>query len=224
MIKVFIGFDPRETIAYHVLSHSIHARASMPISITPLMLSQLNHVYTRPPHALQSTDFAFTRFLVPYLSDYSGWSIFMDCDMLCIDDIVKLYRLRDDRYAVMVVKRDHKPIEDEKFLRSIQTHYSRKNWSSVMLMNNAKCKKALTPAYIHTANGLDLHQFKWIEDELVGALPPRWNHLVGYDAPTLDVSLLHYTTGGPWFKQYETCETSILWEIEKARTMHVDDA
>ena len=116
MIRVFIGFDSREAVAFHVLSHSIHARASKPVTITPLMLSQLTGVLTRERHPLQSTDFSFSRFLTPFLSKYSGWSVFMDCDMLMLDDIAKLWELRDNRYAVMVVKHDHVPKETVKFL------------------------------------------------------------------------------------------------------------
>ena len=70
MIRVFIGYDSREAIAFHVLSHSIHSRASEPVDISPLMLSQLKSVFWRESHPLQSTDFSFSRFLVPHLSGY----------------------------------------------------------------------------------------------------------------------------------------------------------
>ena len=81
MIPIFIGYDGRETVAYNVLAHSIQARATQPVSIAPLMLSQLNGIFKRERHPLQSTDFSFSRFLTPYLSGFSGWSVFMDCDM-----------------------------------------------------------------------------------------------------------------------------------------------
>src|SRR5207253_1311160 len=71
-IPVFIGFDSREVVAFSVLSYSIHARASWPVQITPLMISQLGSIYKRPRHHLQSTDFSFSRFLTPSLSGYSG--------------------------------------------------------------------------------------------------------------------------------------------------------
>src|SRR5512139_962324 len=109
MIRVFIGFDPRETAAYNVLQFSIHARSTRPVSIAALYLAQLGGLMTRERHPLQSTDFSFSRFLTPYLSGFEGWSIFMDCDMLVLDDIARLYDLRDDRYAVMVVKHEHVP-------------------------------------------------------------------------------------------------------------------
>ena len=132
MINVFIGYDPREAVAFNVLAYSIQARASEPVSIAPLMLSQLKAVLKRERHPLQSTDFSFSRFLTPCLSDYSGWSVFMDCDMVMLDDIANLYRLRDDRYAVMAVKHHHVPQETTKFLGEPQTQYEKKNWSSVM--------------------------------------------------------------------------------------------
>jgi len=215
MIRVFIGYDPREAVAFSVLSHSIQARASEPVSIAPLMLSQLKGVLTRERHPLQSTDFSFSRFLTPYLSDYSGWSLFMDCDMLVLDDIARLWNLRDERCAVMVVKHDHVPREDRKFLGEPQSAYEKKNWSSVMLFNNAKCR-ALTPQYVNAASGLELHQFKWLaSDELIGALPDRWNHLVGYNPPRRDASLVHYTLGGPYFPEYRDCEYAEEWRAER---------
>jgi len=216
MIRVFIGFDPREAVAYSVLAYSIEARASRPASIAPLMLSQLQGILTRGRHPLQSTDFSFSRFLTPHLSGYAGWSLFMDCDMLMLDDVARLWALRDDRYAVMVVKHDHVPRETRKFLGEPQSKYEKKNWSSVMLFNNAKCK-ALTPDYVNTASGLELHQFKWLADEgLIGALPDRWNHLVGYNAPRADAALVHYTLGGPYFSDYAHCEYAPQWCRERA--------
>jgi len=220
MIRVFIGYDPRETVAYNVLAHSIQRRASQPVSIAPLMLSQLKAVLTRERHHLQSTDFSFSRFLTPYLSGYEGWSVFMDCDMLVLRDIAELWNLRDDRYAVMVVKHHHVPKETVKFLGEPQSKYEKKNWSSVMLFNNARCS-ALSPEYVNHASGLELHQFKWLEnDELIGALPDAWNHLVGYNPPRADAALVHYTLGGPYFAQYKDCEYATEWFAERDAMLH----
>lgn len=224
MIPVFIGFDAREAVAFSALAYSIHARASQPVSIAPLMGSQLQGVLTRERHPLQSTDFSFSRFLTPYLSSYTGWSLFMDCDMLMLDDIARLWALRDERYAVMVVKHDHVPKETTKFLGEPQTKYEKKNWSSVMLFNNAQCR-ALTPDFVNTASGLDLHQFKWLNDDgLIGALPSRWNHLVGYDAPRADAALVHFTLGGPYFAPYATCEFAAAWRDECAALLSTQSA
>ncbi len=222
-IRVFIGFDPREDAAFGVLSHSIHARSSQPVSITPLMLSQLAGVYRRERNPLQSTDFSFSRFLTPYLCGYQGWAIFMDCDMLVLDDIARLWALRDDRFAVQVVKHRHVPKEDVKFLGAVQTKYEKKNWSSVMLMNCAKCA-ALTPEFVNSASGLELHQFKWLAaDHLIGELPGKWNHLVGYDAPRRDASLVHYTIGGPYFEDYRDCEYAREWLSERDAMLRVGE-
>src|ERR1700693_2486545 len=186
VIHVFIGYDSAEEVAFSVLAHSIHARASTPVATAPVMLSQLQEVFRRPHNALQSTQFSFSRFLTPWLAGYEGWALFMDCDMLMLADIVELWKLRDERYAVQVVKHVHVPKEEVKFLGHTQTKYEKKNWSSVMLMNCARCR-ALTPEYVNTASGLELHQFKWLgTDALIGELPSRWNHLVSYDAPRAD--------------------------------------
>jgi len=215
MIRIFIGFDPRETVAYNVLVHSITARSSQPLAITPIALPHLTQIFNRERNPLQSTDFSFSRFLTPFLSDYSGWSIFMDCDMLVLDDIANLWNLRNEKYAIQVVKHDHDPKEKVKFLNQPQSKYEKKNWSSVMLFNNKECEK-LTLDYVNTASGLELHQFKWLNDDSrIGEIPHRWNHLVGYDEKNPDVSLVHYTLGGPYFSEYSDCEYSEEWEKEK---------
>jgi len=224
MIRVFIGFDPRETVAFHVLSQSIHDRASEPVSITPLMLSQLRESMWRERNPLQSTDFSFSRFLVPYLCGFEGWAIFMDCDMLVLDDMANLWKLRDGDFAVQVVKHDHRPKEETKFLGATQTKYEKKNWSSVMLFNNEKCT-ALTPDYVNSASGLDLHRFNWLDsDELIGDIPHRWNRLVGYDdpVPVVQVSNLHYTIGGPYFDDYRDTDYADEWFAEKKSTLRCD--
>jgi len=224
MINICIGYDGRETVAYHVLAHSIGTRASVPVSIAPLMLSQLSGIFRRERHPLQSTDFSFSRFLTPHLAGYAGWSLFMDCDMLMLDDVAKIWALRDDRYAVMVVKHVHVPKEERKFLNEVQTKYEKKNWSSVILFNNARCR-VLTPDYVNTATGLELHQFKWLgNDNLIGELPARWNHLVGYDAPNADAALVHYTLGGPYFDEYRNCEYAREWFAERDAMLYAGAA
>jgi hypothetical protein len=222
MIRIFIGYDPREAVAFNVLAHSIQTRASEPVTIAPLMLSQLGSLMWRERHNLQSSDFSFSRFLVPHLCDYQGWALFMDCDMLVLDDVAKLWALRDEAFAVQCVKHDHVPAEATKFLGEAQTRYEKKNWSSVMLFNNTKCR-ALTPDYVNTASGLDLHRFNWLgNDDLIGEIPHCWNHLVDYDPslPAAEVSNLHFTTGGPYFPDYVTCGYADLWYAERERMLY----
>lgn len=213
MIRWFIGYDARESVAAYVLSHSIQTRTSIPVSITFLNRASLRGIFKRKRSEVESTDFSISRFLVPYLCKYEGWAVFSDCDAVVRDDPAKLWAWRDDSYVVQVVKHNYVPKEEIKFLGQQQLKYEKKNWSSVMLFNNAKCK-ALTLDYVHHASGLDLHQFKWMgNDELIGDLPSHWNHLVGHD--NQDASLVHFTTGGPWFEEYNLCEYSAEWEKEK---------
>jgi lipopolysaccharide biosynthesis glycosyltransferase len=220
MIRVFIGYDPIEAVGYNVLQHSIQDRCSRPVAITPIRLSHLAGTFTRNRDPLQSTDFSFSRFLTPRLCAYQDWAVFMDCDALALDDLGKLWDLRDDRYAVQVVKHDHRPSETTKFLGRTQTTYGKKNWSSVMLFNNPRCS-ALTPDYVNTATGLELHQFKWLaNDDLIGELPSRWNHLVGYSAPRPDAALVHFTSGGPYFDAYKNCEYSAEWFREREAMLY----
>ena len=217
-IKVFIGYDENETVAFHVLAHSIMRHASKPVEIVPVVKSHMSAFYTRERSGLESTDFSFTRFLAPYLCDYKGWAIFTDCDMLVTADIAELWALRDDKYAVMCTKHDYQPVGDTKFLGQVQTKYEKKNWSSVMMFNNARCT-ALTPEVVSTETGLFLHQFKWLgNDDLIGSLPLSWNYLVGEHQTTSSTpELIHYTLGGPYFEKYRDCEFADLWRAELAR-------
>ena len=211
MIKIFIGYDEGEKIAFHVLAESIRKQSSEPISITPIDLNTIRNHFIRDKQSNQSTEFAFSRFMVPYLSNYEGWSIFMDCDMLLRTDINELWKLRDDDYAVMCVKHNYEPKQDVKFRGAKNEKFPKKNWSSLMLMNNAKCK-LLTPEYVRTASGLELHQFKWLESERdIGAIPKTWNWLVGeYEYNPL-ANNVHFTLGGPYFYDYVNCDYSKEW-------------
>jgi hypothetical protein len=189
------------------------------VRFTPIALSNLGGLFDREPLPQQSTDFAFSRFLTPYLSGYAGWSLFMDCDMLARADIADLFALADDRYAVMVCQHDYAPKDDVKFLGHVQTRYPKKNWSSVMLFNNARCR-ALTPQFVNTASGLELHQFKWLAgDHEIGALPLAWNWLVGEYDHDPDARIAHFTRGGPYFAGYEDCDYADEWRAVRDRTL-----
>lgn len=221
-LNIGIGFDQKESVAWHTLVHSILSRSSVPVSIIPVKRSCLTDIHDRPLHEKQSNEFSFTRFLLPYLCNYEGWSIFMDCDMLVRADIKKLYEHRDERYAVQVVKHDYTPRDDTKYLGTRQYPYEKKNWSSVMLMNNERCR-FLTPAYVNRASGLDLHQFKWLHDDgLIGEIPVEWNHLVGEYPPNPEAKNVHFTIGGPYFHEYEHQEHSENWFTERMLMAHCD--
>ncbi|KZK78853.1 hypothetical protein PsAD46_04470 [Pseudovibrio sp. Ad46] len=206
--RIFIGYDSRENVAYHTLCQSIIDNTSIPVQLCPIAKSSLEAIFHRTSHPLQSTEFSFSRFLTPYLSNYEGWSLFMDCDMIFRRDLAELWALRDDRYAVMCCKHEYQPEETTKFLGNPQTKYERKNWSSLMLFNNARCK-SLTPEYVNTRSGLELHQFKWLAtDEEIGSLPLVWNHLVGVYEYDLNAAIVHYTIGGPYFDDFKDCDYS----------------
>jgi hypothetical protein len=215
MPRVFIGYDPRETLAVGVLTESIQACASVPVQVAHIRLEQLAGHFQRPFNPLQSTAFSFSRFLVPWLSGYRGWSLFLDADMLCLADLAELWALRDERYAVQVVKHEHVCQAGRKFQGMPQTPYARKNWSSVMLFNNARCR-ALSPELVNTASGLHLHQFRWLDDGEIGCLPPQWNVLVGVQAVPDDAKVLHYTLGGPWFEDCRDVPEGERWRYALA--------
>lgn len=218
-IRVYVGWDSREDIAYQVCKFSIETR-SHNVKVLPLRLDHLTELghYGRARDTLGSTEFTFTRFLVPKLENYEGWAIFCDCDILWKIGVEELVELFDDRYAVMVVKHDYQPIRSIKMDGKQQYLYPRKNWSSVILWNcGHPSNKQLTKNVVDTATGEYLHRFQWLQDDEIGELNCEYNWLVNWykEPENGSPKLIHYTEGGPWFKNYEHCEYGALWEREK---------
>lgn len=205
LLRIFIGFDSREAECAEILAYSLHKHSSMPLDIRYMKLSELDFNRTRDP--LQSTEFTYTRFLVPSLCNYRGKAIFMDCDMLCLGDIKELDDLDMSSLALRVVKHDYQPTATTKMDGQVQTVYPRKNWSSLMIMN---CEKLTlwTKEVVQTQTGAYLHRFQDIPDELIGDIPNTWNTLDWMDEKT---KLIHYTGGGPWFEQYRDHPYGAVW-------------
>lgn len=198
-MKIFVGFDKSESAAYWILRHSLLKHSSIELDVRPLVQQQLKlaGAYDRVHDPLASTEFTYTRFLVPYLAGYRDWALFMDGDMLCRSDIADLARLIDNRYAVMCVKHEHQPSEDVKMGGQAQTRYPRKNWSSLVLWNcGHSANRILTPEIVNDASGAYLHQFQWLEDDQIGDIPVEWNWLVGWNRGR-DPKIVHFTSGIP---------------------------
>lgn len=208
--NIVIGYDRNIRIPAYVLAESIMQHSSVPVNFTFLHRDMLGKL-SRPVQEYDSTEFSNNRFLTPYLSDYVGWSLFLDNDMLVQADIKELFDMADDRYAVMCVRHNQVCNNETKFLGKKQHQYQYKNWTSVMLFNNSRCKN-LSVDYVKSAPGLDLHQFKWLDHSLIGELPPEWNYLVdNLNQTTKKPKLIHYTEGGPYFSETKNCEYSDVW-------------
>lgn len=217
MIRVFVGFDPREAVAYHTFCQSVLERASLPVSFTPLALNALAGY--RETHTDGSNAFIYSRFLTPYLCGFDGWALFADGDMICRTDIAELWALRDPRHAVQVVKHDYQTKAAQKYLGNKNENYPRKNWSSVMLFNCDHPKhRLLTPEFLQRTTGKFLHRFEWLDDADIGELPRVWNWLTTEYEDNYDAKLLHYTLGTPCFKDYENAEMADEWHAARERS------
>lgn len=214
-INIYVGYDPVESVAWHTFVHSIYNNSTKPVSITPINLENLKGIYNRKRDPKQSNEFSFSRFLVPYLNDYKGFAIFCDCDMLMRADVSELLQigLENPDKAIHVVKHTYKPRDDIKYLNTVQYAYPRKNWSSVVVWNcSHPSNLAVTLDFVNTASAMELHRFLWLKDDEIGALDVRWNWLVGeYDDPPQDVKYIHWTNGGPYFKEYQNVDFSDEW-------------
>lgn len=217
MISIFIGYDPREAIAYHVCANSIIRHASEPVSLNPLALR--NFGFYTESHTDGSNQFIYSRFLVPHLTNFQGWAIFMDGDMLVRDDIAQLWAMRDPNKAVQVVKHNYQTRMTEKYLGSKNENYPRKNWSSVVLWNCAhEANKALTAEFVQHATGAQLHRFSWLSDDLIGELPIVWNWLPDEFGANPDAKLLHWTLGTPSFHEFANEPMAGEWHRERILT------
>lgn len=221
MIRLFVGYDERESVGTHVFSSSVIRQASLPVSITSLHLPNLKG-YSEA-HKDGTNAFIYSRFLVPWMCDYMGWAIFADgADMLCRADIAELWAMRTMGKAVQVVKHDYTSQYHTKYvgtkMEAPNRTYPRKNWSSLMIIDCSNFAwRQINPDTVSKMTGADLHRFSFIPDERIGELPPEWNHLVLEQPHDPDAKIVHYTLGVPGFKHYQYCPFAEEWrnELEK---------
>ena len=210
IINLYVGYDEREAIAYHVFCHSVIKNTSIPVKITPLVLSQLKEF--NETHQDRSNDFVYSRFLTPYLNEFNGWAIFADGDMICQADLKELIGMADPNKALMVVKHDYQTKASIKYLGNINENYPRKNWSSVILWNCSHPKhKILTPEFVSNQTGKFLHRFSWLDDNDIGELPVEWNWLACEYEKNTEAKLIHYTLGTPCFKDFRDTDMAEIW-------------
>jgi lipopolysaccharide biosynthesis glycosyltransferase len=221
MIPIFVGYDPRESVAYHVCANSIIRHSTAPVSMTPLALNTLSG-YSEA-HTDGSNQFIYSRFLVPHLMNYQGWAIFIDGDMILRDDIRQLWDLRDDSCAVQVVKHDYRTRMPVKYMGAPNQDYPRKNWSSVILWNcGHPANQTVTTDFVNSSTGAVLHRFAWLDDQLIGELPIEWNWLPDEFGTNPHAKLLHYTLGTPCFHDFSTGAMTDEWHRELIYTTHCD--
>ena len=227
VIPIFIGYDTQEKTAFTVCEHTLLKNSSQPLHIQPLLERELRHIglYKRrwefegeqTIDSLDgkpfSTEFSFTRFLVPSLTQFKGWALFCDCDFLWRGDVAKLWALRKRKYAIMCVKHNYRPTEKTKMDGKKQTLYRRKNWSSMVLWNcsHPAHGKYLTPDAVNWKWGQWLHAFSWLDDKDIGQIPEEWNWLEGWSDKEIDPQAVHFTRGGPWFDEYKDVAYADEW-------------
>jgi lipopolysaccharide biosynthesis glycosyltransferase len=217
MIPVFIGYDPREAAVFHVCANSIIRNASQPVQIIPVALNLFKDY--KEIHQDGSNHFIYTRFLVPYLMDWTGHAIFIDGDMIVRDDITKLWSMRDPSKDVQVIKHDYRTRMPVKYMGAKNEDYPRKNWSSVIIWNcNSFPNRRLTPDYVMKSTGKHLHRFEWLDDARIGELPIEWNWLPDEFGPNENAKLLHYTLGAPCFHEFVDTPMNEVWHKERELT------
>jgi len=224
-LNAYIGFDSRFPNAYRVACSTLRRQCGLELNITPLLLPDLQAkgLYKRPTiekdgglwdvisDAPMATEFSLSRFLIPYLNNYKGYSIFCDSDFLFRADVADLLTEINPHAPLACVHHDFNPTESIKMDGRIQTQYKRKNWSSFMVFNNAHPQNAkLTLDYFNTTTGRALHAFEWLVGYEITKLRPQWNYLVGH-SQGYDGLAVHYTDGTPDLAKYADCEYAKEW-------------
>ena len=225
-LPIFIGYEEREHEAYEVCKYSLEyqnqcrketgtwAWDDYP-DIIQLRSTEIKE-YKRDHGEPQSTDFTFTRFWCPYLCDFEGFSLFVDCDFLFLAHPIEILKHIDTRKAVSVVQHpEYLPKGDIKMDGIAQHRSKRKNWASLIVFNNEHpSNKILEPDYLNNhLPGLDFHHLAWLDDSEIGSIPMEWNCLDQY-YHIENPKAIHYTEGGPWFDGYRDCEYGDDWKKE----------
>ncbi len=223
--KFFIGYDSKEDIAYRVCKNSLINSSSINVKVIALKQAELRYrgLYYRTTDPLASTEFTYTRFLIPSLMNFNGWAVFCDCDLLFLKDVKELFSNLSEKYAVYCVKHDYSPSEKHKMDGRQQTIYPRKNWSSFIVFNcSHPSNKKLTKEVVNKETGSYLHQFKWLKDDEIGELDERWNWLEGWTSKHNNSSpyAIHFTRGGPWFSEWQDVEYADIWNDEKDKYLN----
>lgn len=239
--SIYIGYDGREAETFAVCRHTLRLFApDIPIHAISLEAVRDAGLYWRPTsHRTNpktgapvlwddisdfsmATEFAISRFLTPVLAKAAGrtgWAVFMDSDVMALDDIDDLFGECDPAMAVMCVKHNHVVVDGSaKMDGQIQNRYNRKNWSSVVAYNLAHpSNRKLTVQLINSVPGRDLHAFCWLADHEIGALGPEWNYLAGTTelAQGIKPKLVHHTEGGPWLPNYQEVEYADEWRAAR---------
>jgi lipopolysaccharide biosynthesis glycosyltransferase len=209
MNRIFIGWDNGMPDAGNVLAYSLNKHAKRPIDISFLNINELKAKYdfNRKHDPLASTEFTYSRFLIPYICGYEGTAMFLDNDMLAFGDINEIFDLDMTGLALRVVKHQQEVITAIKMDGKAQSWYPRKNWSSMMLMDCSKLR-CWTKEVVENQTGAFLHRFETIPDEQVGEISKTWNVL---DEIKSDTKLWHFTSGGPYHKNYADMPGSGIW-------------
>lgn len=225
-LRVYIGYDERQETAWKVASKTA---LSFGCTVIPLYEQRLRELglLTRPLHrqkvdgsvrmfdlnssAYQSTDFAIARFFVPMLA-HDGWALFVDSDVVLMDDPRQLLWNADPNKAVYVVKHPILDSSGQKMDGQEQAPYYRKNWSSVTLFNAGhKSNRRLNLTTLNMWPGRDLHAFAWLHDSEIGSLDPEWNWLVGIQEKPEFPKIAHFTEGVPDMPGYENSQHAEIW-------------
>lgn len=226
-INIFIGYDSTHRDATNICHNSIQdnmgKHLNSHLKITHLDVSKIDG-WTRE-YKNQSTEFSYSRFLVPYLSNYEGMSIFCDDDFIFTENILNLLYFIGPQHSVACVKHDFTQKYDTKFTNVKDVWYDKKLWSSLMVFNNSHpdCQK-LTLESVQRESGQYLHQFEWTTDECIASLPHKWNWCEGYsDINKIhEAAGMHWTRGGPWIEGMDCSHIEGLHVYDTYKTRGIE--
>lgn len=201
-IKIFIGQEPYQWLAAEVLRFSIQRRTKVPLEI-----QELNQLPIKLNFKVVKSS-AFCRFFIPEACNYEGKAIYLDADILVLDNIQKLYELPLQGKGALA-----RPVHEES-----QSGY----YTSVMLLDCAHLKNwnvKLWSGLVNVQSSL-YHDTIWgmpkgLNGNDFGDLPREWNELDDADSNT---KIIHFTNiqTNPWKKAGHPHAKLFLKELKAA--------
>ncbi|MBY0549074.1 MAG: hypothetical protein K2W95_17505 [Candidatus Obscuribacterales bacterium] len=190
-MKVFIGASSTEWLPAKVLEYSIRKNASF--AVQTVNLANCVRPFKMPLDASNKprTPFSFQRFLIPELMQYSGRAIYLDSDMLVLQDIAKLWRMPfsgANLICTSALNQAQRAVQYSVMLLDCNSL----NWNIDTLVNDLDSGALSYEALVH---GMAAAR------KPAARIPPTWNFLDKYVPGT--TALIHYTNmhSQPWLSR-----------------------
>lgn len=208
VIKIFVGADRSQLLAFKVLEHSIKRNTSQQVKCRAIDNSMMPECKSKTN--LPYTNFSFARFGIPSFAGYQGKAIYLDADMLVLADIADLWSLDFAGAKILTLEQ---PRED------LQQKQSKKRKQTAVMMLDCEALKDWVPEEIIGNLGKKYDRTKLMsldifpQRKIKEIIPTVWNCMDWYEEGVS--KLVHYTKieTQPWVYPKHPCGNLWLNEL-----------